>query len=123
MHTKIRLYANRMRDALQFASPAGTKSVPTGDTGQSTLSMKIDEPTNDLDVFTLGILEEFLLDFPGCLLLVSHDRYFMDKLVDHVFVLDGKGGVRDFPGNYTQYRIKADAEEKAEKKGKAKEYE
>ena len=71
-----------------------------------------DEPTNDLDVFTLGILEEFLLDFPGCLLLVSHDRYFMDKLVDHVFVLDGKGGVRDFPGNYTQYRIKADAEEK-----------
>ena len=57
-----------------------------------------DEPTNDLDVFTLGILEEFLLDFPGCLLLVSHDRYFMDKLVDHVFVLDGEGGVRDFPG-------------------------
>ena len=72
-----------------------------------------DEPTNDLDVFTLGVLEEFLLDFPGCLLLVSHDRYFMDKLVDHVFVLDGEGGVRDFPGNYTQYRTKADAEEKA----------
>lgn len=73
-----------------------------------------DEPTNDLDVFTLGILEEFLLDFPGCLLLVSHDRYFMDKLVDHVFVLDGAGGVRDFPGNYTQYRAAANAEEKAE---------
>ncbi len=73
-----------------------------------------DEPTNDLDVFTLGILEEFLLDFPGCLLLVSHDRYFMDKLVDHVFVLDGLGGVRDFPGNYTQYRTKADGEEKAQ---------
>ena len=72
-----------------------------------------DEPTNDLDVFTLGVLEEFLLDFPGCLLLVSHDRYFMDKLVDHVFVLDGAGGVRDFPGNYTQYRTQADAEEKA----------
>ena len=72
-----------------------------------------DEPTNDLDVFTLGVLEEFLLDFPGCLLLVSHDRYFMDKLVDHVFVLDGAGGVRDFPGNYTQYRTKADAEDKA----------
>ncbi len=72
-----------------------------------------DEPTNDLDVFTLGILEEFLLDFPGCLLLVSHDRYFMDKLVDHVFILDGQGGVRDFPGNYTQYRTAADAEEKA----------
>ncbi|MBL6619131.1 MAG: ABC-F family ATP-binding cassette domain-containing protein [Flavobacteriales bacterium] len=71
-----------------------------------------DEPTNDLDVFTLGILEEFLLDFPGCLLLVSHDRYFMDKLVDHVFVLDGQGGVRDFPGNYTQYRTAADAEER-----------
>jgi len=73
-----------------------------------------DEPTNDLDVFTLGILEEFLLDFTGCLLLVSHDRYFMDKLVDHVFILDGTGGVRDFPGNYTQYRMAADAEEKAE---------
>jgi len=72
-----------------------------------------DEPTNDLDVFTLGVLEEFLLDFPGCLLLVSHDRYFMDKLVDHVFILDGAGGVRDFPGNYTQYRTKADAEDKA----------
>ncbi len=72
-----------------------------------------DEPTNDLDVFTLGILEEFLLDFTGCLLLVSHDRYFMDKLVDHVFVLDGVGGVRDFPGNYTQYRTAADAEDKA----------
>ena len=72
-----------------------------------------DEPTNDLDVFTLGILEEFLLDFTGCLLLVSHDRYFMDKLVDHVFVLDGAGGVRDFPGNYTQYRTAADAEDKA----------
>ena len=73
-----------------------------------------DEPTNDLDVFTLGILEEFLLDFTGCLLLVSHDRYFMDKLVDHVFILDGAGGVRDYPGNYTQYRMAADAEEKAE---------
>ena len=78
-----------------------------------------DEPTNDLDVFTLGILEEFLLDFPGCLLLVSHDRYFMDKLVDHVFVLDGNGGVRDFPGNYTQFRTAADAEEKAEANLKA----
>ena len=73
-----------------------------------------DEPTNDLDVFTLGILEEFLLDFIGCLLLVSHDRYFMDKLVDHVFILDGDGGVRDFPGNYTQYRMAADEEEKVE---------
>ena len=73
-----------------------------------------DEPTNDLDVFTLGILEEFLLDFPGCLLLVSHDRYFMDKLVDHVFVLNGEGGVRDFPGNYTQYRSAADEEERAD---------
>ena len=72
-----------------------------------------DELTNDLDVFTLGILEEFLLDFTGCLLLVSHDRYFMDKLVDHVFILDGDG-VRDFPGNYTQYRMAADEEEKVE---------
>lgn len=64
----------------------------------------LDEPTNDLDILTLNVLEEFLLDFPGCLLVVTHDRYFMDKLVDHVFVLEGNGQSRDFPGNYTQYR-------------------
>ncbi|OUS02042.1 ABC transporter [Flavobacteriales bacterium 33_180_T64] len=65
----------------------------------------LDEPTNDLDIVTLNILEEFLLDFPGCLLVVSHDRYFMDKVVDHLFVFKGKGIVQDFPGNYSDYRI------------------
>jgi ATP-binding cassette subfamily F protein uup len=64
----------------------------------------LDEPTNDLDLPTLSVLENFLLDFPGCLLIVSHDRYFMDRLVDHLFVFEGEGVVRDFPGNYSQYR-------------------
>ena len=64
----------------------------------------LDEPTNDLDIVTLNILEDFLLDFPGCLLVVSHDRYFMDKIVDHLFVFQGDGEVQDFPGNYTDYR-------------------
>jgi ATP-binding cassette subfamily F protein uup len=64
----------------------------------------LDEPTNDLDLPTLGVLENFLLDFKGCVLIVSHDRYFMDRLVDHLFVFEGDGYVRDFPGNYTQYR-------------------
>ena len=64
----------------------------------------LDEPTNDLDILTLNVLEDFLLDFPGCLLIVTHDRYFMDKLVDHLFVFEGEGQIRDFPGNYTQYR-------------------
>ena len=66
----------------------------------------LDEPTNDLDLQTLQILEEFLLDFGGCILLVSHDRYFMDKLVEHLFVFEGEGEINDFPGNYSQYRIK-----------------
>ncbi len=69
----------------------------------------LDEPTNDLDLSTLGVLENFLLHFRGCVVIVSHDRYFMDKLVDHLFVFDGNGEVRDFPGNYTQYRIEEDA--------------
>ena len=66
----------------------------------------LDEPTNDLDIFTLSVLEEFLMDFGGCLVVVSHDRYFMDKLVDHVWVIgeDGATSVRDYPGNYSQYR-------------------
>jgi ATP-binding cassette subfamily F protein uup len=74
----------------------------------------LDEPTNDLDIFTLSVLEEFLMDFAGCLVVVSHDRYFMDKLVDHVWVLgeDGQLAVRDFPGNYTQYRAQRSAEQK-----------
>ncbi|MBJ7882944.1 ABC-F family ATP-binding cassette domain-containing protein [Gelidibacter salicanalis] len=64
----------------------------------------LDEPTNDLDIVTLNVLEDFLLDFPGCLLVVSHDRYFMDKIVDHLFVFRGDGEVEDFPGNYSDYR-------------------
>lgn len=64
----------------------------------------LDEPTNDLDIVTLNVLEEFLLDFPGCLVVVSHDRYFMDKIVDHLLVFEGEGKVSDFPGNYSDYR-------------------
>ena len=64
----------------------------------------LDEPTNDLDLQTLRTLEEFLLEFPGCILIVSHDRYFMDRMVDHLFAFEGNGVIRDFPGNYTQYR-------------------
>jgi len=64
----------------------------------------LDEPTNDLDILTLSVLEDFLLDFPGCVMIVSHDRYFMDKLVDHLFVFHGEGVIQDFPGNYTQWR-------------------
>jgi ATP-binding cassette subfamily F protein uup len=64
----------------------------------------LDEPTNDLDIVTLQILEEYLQDFPGCVIVVSHDRYFMDKVVDHLLVFKGMGDIKDFPGNYTQYR-------------------
>ena len=64
----------------------------------------LDEPTNDLDIQTLQILEEYLQDFPGCVIVVSHDRYFMDKVVDHLLVFKGEGEIQDFPGNYTQYR-------------------
>lgn len=64
----------------------------------------LDEPTNDLDIPTLQVLEEYLQDFPGCVIIVSHDRYFMDKIVDHLLVFKGNGVIQDFPGNYTQYR-------------------
>ena len=64
----------------------------------------LDEPTNDLDIVTLQVLEEYLADFPGCVIVVSHDRYFMDKVVDHLLVFKGNGEIKDFPGNYTQYR-------------------
>ncbi len=70
----------------------------------------LDEPTNDLDILTLNVLEEFLMEFKGCLVVVSHDRYFMDKLVEHTFVFEGDGLIRDFPGNYTQYRDKLETE-------------
>jgi len=83
----------------------------------------LDEPTNDLDIVTLNVLESFLLDFPGCLIVVSHDRYFMDKIVDHLFVFRGDGVIEDFPGNYSDYRAYEDStalEVRAEKE-KAKE--
>ncbi len=67
----------------------------------------LDEPTNDLDIPTLNVLEEYLRNFQGCLIVVSHDRYFMDRVVDHLFVFHGNGEVQDFPGNYTQYRLEA----------------
>jgi len=83
----------------------------------------LDEPTNDLDIVTLNVLESFLLDYPGCLLVVSHDRYFMDKIVDHLFVFRGQGEIENFPGNYSDFRAYEDSadviqkeENKAEKK-------
>lgn len=84
----------------------------------------LDEPTNDLDIITLNVLESFLLDFPGCLIVVSHDRYFMDKIVDHLFVFRGSAEIEDFPGNYSDFRAYEDSpqnnitttEEKKEKK-------
>ncbi|MBN9485381.1 MAG: ABC transporter [Bacteroidetes bacterium 43-93] len=75
----------------------------------------LDEPTNDLDLPTLSVLENFLSEYQGCLLIVSHDRYFMDRLVDHLFVFEGDGVVRDFPGNYTLYRIAQKEEEQKRK--------
>jgi len=64
----------------------------------------LDEPTNDLDILTLNVLEDFLLEFPGCVVIVTHDRFFMDKLADHLFVFEGNGQIRDFNGDYTEYR-------------------
>ena len=72
----------------------------------------LDEPTNDLDLITLKVLEEFLEEFEGCIITVSHDRYFMDRLVDHLFIFDGEGQVRDFPGNYTDYRTHISSDDK-----------
>jgi ATP-binding cassette subfamily F protein uup len=76
----------------------------------------LDEPTNDLDIVTLQILEEYLQDFPGCVIVVSHDRYFMDKVVDHLLVFKGQGEIKDFPGNYTQYREWASLEDSRDSK-------
>lgn len=72
----------------------------------------LDEPTNDLDIVTLGILEDYLRGFKGCLIVVSHDRFFLDNIVDHLFVLEGDGVIKDFPGNYTEYREYAEAQRK-----------
>jgi ATP-binding cassette subfamily F protein uup len=75
----------------------------------------LDEPTNDLDILTLQVLEDFLADYPGCLLIVTHDRYFMDKLVDHIFVFEGQGKIRDFNGTYSEYRAVKELEEEEKK--------
>ncbi|WP_228235461.1 ABC-F family ATP-binding cassette domain-containing protein [Allomuricauda sp. M10] len=79
----------------------------------------LDEPTNDLDIVTLNVLENFLLDFPGCLIVVSHDRYFMDKIVDHLFVFRGNGIIEDFPGNYTDYRVYDSSKVEEERENKS----
>lgn len=85
----------------------------------------LDEPTNDLDIMTLNVLEDFLMDFPGCIIIVSHDRFFLDKLVDHLFIFEGGGKIRDFNGDYSEYRIEQKekertirSEERAEHKAK-----
>ncbi len=80
----------------------------------------LDEPTNDLDIVTLNVLENFLLDYPGCLLVVSHDRYFMDKIVDHLFVFRGQGIIEDFPGNYSDFRSYEDSAEPEKEEAKEK---
>lgn len=81
----------------------------------------LDEPTNDLDIMTLNVLEDYLSAFGGCVLVVSHDRYFMDKIVDHLFVFDGDGNIKDFPGNYSIYRNWADEQEELRKQEAAQE--
>ncbi|NQV63019.1 MAG: ABC-F family ATP-binding cassette domain-containing protein [Cryomorphaceae bacterium] len=80
----------------------------------------LDEPTNDLDIVTLNVLESFLLDYPGCLLVVSHDRYFMDKIVDHLFVFRGAGYIEDFPGNYSDFRAYEDSQDQEQEPIKPK---
>lgn len=83
----------------------------------------LDEPTNDLDIITLGILEEYLAEFKGCVIVVSHDRFFLDNIVDHIFVMEGNGVVKDFPGNYSDYRAYLDtvAKEQPKKAPESKE--
>ncbi|MCL4154768.1 UNVERIFIED_CONTAM: hypothetical protein GTU68_008547, partial [Idotea baltica] len=90
---------------------------------QSPNFLILDEPTNDLDIETLNVLEEFLENFAGCVLVVSHDRYFMDKIVDHIFAFEGKGYIKDFPGNYTEYRLWKDEQEKSENSTKKESFE
>ena len=75
---------------------------------QSPNFLILDEPTNDLDILTLNVLEEYLSTFNGCVVVVTHDRYFLDKIVDHLFVFEGDGIIKDFPGNYSQYKAWSD---------------
>jgi ATP-binding cassette subfamily F protein uup len=76
----------------------------------------LDEPTNDLDIFTLNVLEDYLKSFKGCVIIVSHDRFFVDKVVDHVFVFTGNGNIKDFPGNYSDYQQNKQEAQKNEQK-------
>lgn len=111
-----KLTASQMLERFLFSKDAQWKNVSVLSGGEKkrlyllTILMQnpnfliLDEPTNDLDLITLKVLEDFLDDFAGCIITVSHDRYFMDRLVDHLFVFEGEGQVRDFPGNYTDYR-------------------
>lgn len=88
---------------------------------QSPNFLILDEPTNDLDIVTLGLLEEYLADFKGCLIVITHDRYFLDNIVDHLFVLEGDGVVKDFPGNYTEYhQWKEEIEEQHKREAEAR---
>ncbi|MBI1835811.1 MAG: ABC-F family ATP-binding cassette domain-containing protein [Flavobacteriia bacterium] len=80
----------------------------------------LDEPTNDLDIFVMSVLEDYLRGFEGCLIVVSHDRYFMDKMVDHIFVFEGQGAIKDIVGNYTEYRKELAAQKKSDKEGNIK---
>ena len=82
-------------------------------------NLLLDEPTNDLDIVTLNVLEEYLRNFKGCAIVVSHDRYFMDKVVDHLLVFRGNADIKDFPGNYTQYRDWKDVQDQLEKEAEA----
>lgn len=93
------------------------------DTHQQSQFLILDEPTNDLDIVTLNVLEDYLRNFKGCLIVISHDRYFMDKVVDHLLVFKGNGELKDFPGNYTDYREWKETQEqkaKSEQAEKAK---
>jgi ATP-binding cassette subfamily F protein uup len=81
----------------------------------------LDEPTNDLDILTLNKLESFLADFGGCIILVSHDRYFLDRIVEHIFVFEGQGEIRDYNGSYTEYRLEQENQAKQQKKNAKKE--
>jgi ATP-binding cassette subfamily F protein uup len=74
----------------------------------------LDEPTNDLDIYTLEILEQFLRDYKGCLIIVSHDRSFMDNIVDHLLIFEGNGRIKDYAGNYTQYRASQESQRRSE---------
>ena len=133
-----KLTASQMLERFLFSKDAQWKQVSVLSGGEKkrlyllTILMKnpnfliLDEPTNDLDLITLKVLEDFLDDFAGCLITVSHDRYFMDRLVDHLFVFEGEGQVRDFPGNYTDYRtndflVKSKSEHRKEKVSKKSE--